>query len=397
MISQPEPLFNHSVETSGFGVITLSTFDEFTPLESAWRALEDGGICTTYQRYDWVKGWAENVAPPAKIRPRLVLAMRGDEPLFVLPMGLRHRGPFVVCGWLGDSHSNFHMGLYSKYFVQNALPGDIRSIIQQVTKYLGHADILELCCQPVVWQGQTNPLTFLRWQESHNHAFALDLSEGFDAAINRKNGSRKRKKYRWQTNKLKDVGGAELVVADNEETANEILDVSYAQLGRRFDKAGIWNTFRDDGVETFFRELAISSLNKPEPELLLYGLKIDGKFRATFAGGIRQGQFSGCFISLADDEYAKISPGELIIFLVIQDCVKRGIQNFDLGRGEERYKTSWCDTTIAMFETNIALTKRAAAFSAYERGKITAKRIVRNNRYLWDFAKRVRSRFYGRI
>ena len=397
MLTRPIPLNSTDLETIGFGKVTIEVFEDFQPLESQWRHLEGTGVCSVYQRYDWISNWANNVAEPARMEKRIVFGHHNGSPLFILALGFRHRGPFTIATWLGDSHSNFHMGVYSKSFVQNVRPDDIRNVIKCITDNIGHADILELCCQPVMWQGYTNPLTFLHWQESHNHAFALDISDGLDAALNRKSGARKRKKIRWQQNKLKPVGGATLRIAETEAQVNEFLDVSFSQMAKRFDQAGIWNRFEDEGVGSFMRELATLSLGKQEPELMIYGLEIDGKLRATFAGGVRNGQFSGCFISFGEDEYSYISPGEMIIHLVIQDCVNKGFNTFDLGRGEERYKTSWCDTTIPMFETNIALTKRAFAFSAYERLKNSAKRLVRNNQVLWALAKKVRAKYYGRM
>ena len=163
------------------------------------------------------------------------------------------------------------------------------------------------------------------------------------------------------------------------------------------DLGFIWNRFEDVGIDPFVRQTAVSSLDTPNPQLMVYGLEIDGKLRATLAGGIHQGQFSGCFISLADDDYSHISPGELIIHLVTRDCTERGIKVFDLGRGEERFKSSWCDTTITMFETNSALTYWGVGFAAYERAKLTVKRAIRSNQTLWNLAKKARARLYGRM
>jgi CelD/BcsL family acetyltransferase involved in cellulose biosynthesis len=397
MTAIPNFLKTVSLDTAGLGQIDIEINDDIAKFEADWRLLERQGVCSLYQRFDWINAWTSNVAAPARMQPRTVVGRQGDELMFILPLGLRKRGPFTVATWLGDSHSNFHMGLFAKTFIQKARRQDVRDMMKCVTGNMGRADVLEMCCQPVVWQGFTNPFTFLDWQESHNHAFALDLSEGFDAAINRKNGARKRKKYRWQQNKLADVGGAHLKIAGTEAEVDAIMDVAFAQMAQRFDRAGIWNRFEDDGIPQFMRQTAKTALQDEEPQLMIYGLEIDGKIRATMAGGIHQGQFSGCFISLADDEYSHISPGELIIHLVIRDCVDRGLQMFDLGRGEERYKSSWCDTTITMFETNKALSSWGIGFAIYERSKLAAKRLVRNNQTLWNFAKKVRARLYGRM
>lgn len=397
MTSDPQFQNSFQLETAGLGQLEIEIGEDFGKLKADWNLLEAEGVCSLYQRFDWISEWTKKVAGPARMKPRLVIGRQGDIPMFILPLGLRKRGPFNVATWLGDSHSNFHMGLFAKAFIQNARPQDVRDMMESVTRNLGRVDVLEMCCQPVVWQGFTNPFTFLDWQESHNHGFALDLSEGFDAAINRKNGSRKRKKHRWQRNKLVPVGGADLKVASTEAEVDAFMDVAFQQLGKRFDRAGIWNRFEDEGIHKFMRQIAKNALNHEEPELLIYGLEIDGKIRATMAGGIHQGQFSGCFISLANDEYSHISPGEMLIHLIIRDCVDRGLQVFDLGRGEERYKSSWCDTTITMFETNKALSTWGIGFAAYERGKLAIKRPIRNNETLWNIAKKIRARLYGRM
>ena len=83
--------------------------------------------------------------------------------------------------------------------------------------------------------------------------------------------------------------------------------------------------------------------------------------------------------------------------MVVKDCIERGLTYFDLGRGEERYKSSWCDTKIQMIETNLALTRYASGFTAYERVKTSIKRVVRNDATLWNIAKWMRSRLYGRM
>ena len=55
--------------------------------------------------------------------------------------------------------------------------------------------------------------------------------------------------------------------------------------------------------------------------------------------------------------------------MVVKDCIERGLTYFDLGRGEERYKSSWCDTKIQMIETNLALTRYASGFFCVRTGQ----------------------------
>ena len=312
-------------------------------------------------------------------------------------MGKLKRGPFSVATWLGDSHANFHLGLYEEDFLNSIKPTEFRNLILHIIGQIGAVDILELCCQPVVWQGKTNPFTYLKWQESHNHAYALQLDSDFELVLNQRNGAKKRKKFRHQTNLAEKHGGARLLRAKTGEQIDEFLKIALTQISARFDQAGIWNRFDDAGVSEFLGRTAKLSLKSDQPSLIIYALEIGGSIRAVFAGGIHNKHFSGCFISHADDELRSISPGDMLIYLVIQECCEAGLGVFDLGRGEERYKTSWCDATIPMFETMIPFTVKGRAYGSYETTKLLSKRLIRNNKSLWNLAKKARSRFYGRI
>jgi CelD/BcsL family acetyltransferase involved in cellulose biosynthesis len=92
------------------------------------------------------------------------------------------------------------------------------------------------------------------------------------------------------------------------------------------------------------------------------------------------------------DELTHTSPGELLLYLVIEDCTNRGYTSFDLGRGEERYKSSWCNEVVPMFENFIPVSKKATVLIAFDRIKVTFKRFIKQNPKLWQFAKRVRAK-----
>ncbi len=383
------------VEVASFGCISVCVHDCFEGAEASWRTLEQTGIGSVYQRFDWVQRWACQTSNGLKMTPRIVVGTRGDELLFVLPLGLQRRGGLAVAGWLADSHSNFQMGLFAPRFMEAVCAEDMQVLVKEIIQVMGSVHLLELCCQPESWNGYVNPFSYLSGQESPNHAFALKLDGSFREILDRKNGSRKRKKHRWQKNQLAAVGGHKLRIASTPQEVNDFLDVTFEQMARRFKRTGVWNRFQDPGIADFMREMALNSLGEQEPALMIYGLEIDNALRATFAGGIRQGHFSGCFLSLAEDEYARLSPGELLIYRVIEDCVERGLKVFDLGRGEERYKSSWCDSVIPMFETYIAVSPRGVALSAYRKAAVSSKRTIKRNDTLWNLAKKLRAGVYG--
>jgi len=388
-----EQVFLGSGDTlsDSFGKIRLSVFENFDAVESQWRDLESQGPATLYQRFDWVKAWASTVGKSAELDPRIVVATQRQKTLFILPLVIRKSGPAKVVEWLADSHSNFQMGLYSEQFLGACKSQDIIQIMSQIAKLLDGTDLMSLRCQPEILFGYANPMATLQGHKSSNPAFALDLGGGFDAALERINGTKRRKKYRWQMKQLGDQNRVRLKIASTQQEVADVLQTAFAQMATRFGNLGIKNVFADAAPQNFFRGLAAQSLGDAKPTLRLYALEIEGKIRATLAGGQNGDHFSACFISLAEDEFAFLSPGQLLIYSVLKDCAARNITSFDFGRGEEPYKRSWTDQEISMIDIVVPFTAMGRSLAALQRSKSEAKRLVRNNETLWSLAKQMRA------
>lgn len=381
------------VSLDGLGSVILDCHDSTEGLSDVWRTLQAQGTSSAYQRLEWVSGWVDLLASTHGLTPRIVVGRDATGvPLFLFPLGHRVSGGIRRLEWLADSHSNFHMGLFSAACLKKLTDDTFRILIKTITDRMGDVDVLHLSCQPADWAGWQNPFAGLASYPSSNPAFALDLHGGFEAALKRINGSKRRKKFRWQMNQ---IGGRErvrLIRATDPTQIDRVLTTAFAQIADRFADMGVRNVFQDESVRRFFVDLALSSREEGEPAFTSYALEIDGKIRATLFGGSSCGYFSASFISFADDEFTRISPGELLNYLIMEDCASRGIAQFDFGRGHERYKLSWCDTTIEMFDTVLPLTHRGHAYAAVARTVTSAKRAVRNNAQVWAIAKRIRKR-----
>ncbi len=380
-----------SVPTAVAGRISISVHHNLAEIETIWREFEQSGICSVYQRFDWISNWINTAGKAQDAEPHIVIGWLKDKPLFLFPFASFCRGPFCVVSWMGGSHSNFNMGIYQPDFLTNVRLDDMRSIFDHIVKVTRNIDAFELCCQPMSWQGHNNPLNFLARIASPNHAFSMQLGPSFDDVLAAHNAKKKRKKYRWQLRALEPFGGPKLICADTPDEIGRLLDASLQQIKVRLSKMGVVNVFEEDGIATFFSNMAQSSLNSSEPSLVIYGLEVDGKIRATFAGGGHKGRFSGCFTSISMDELTHTSPGDLLLHLVIEDCTKKGYSSFDLGRGEERYKSSWCNEVVPMFECFIPVSRKAIALTIYDRSKVTLKRLIKQNPQMWQFAKKVRA------
>ena len=77
-------------------------------------------------------------------------------------------------------------------------------------------------------------------------------------------------------------------------------------------------------------------------------------------------------------EYAKISPGALLLALSIRHAIEEGYARYDFARGSEEFKLSFC--TQISYTNHAKLTRRglrAAAVNAGRSGIVAAKGVAR--------------------
>jgi CelD/BcsL family acetyltransferase involved in cellulose biosynthesis len=76
------------------GAITLSAHDNLAGVEQIWRAFQQTADCTPFQTFDWLSAWQRHIGALSGVTPAIVIGRRGDEILFLLPLGVE-RGTFT--------------------------------------------------------------------------------------------------------------------------------------------------------------------------------------------------------------------------------------------------------------------------------------------------------------
>ncbi len=372
------------------GSLELNLHRSLDGLEAQWLDLEKRSNVSVYQRFAWIEACVNTYEPAENAEVMIVTAHRAGRLEVILPLVSR-AGIVRQLRWIGGSHSNFNFPIIDNAFLNNMSDQDIAWFFRRVTKLIPGGGFLKLCCQPAVWQGQKNPMRALPHQVSTNDAFAMDLSQGFEGVLAAGNAKRKRKKFRSQTRAVEPLSGATLVRASNESEIKRILTTFHNQKSARLKKMGMWDVYGTIQSRNLFANLAQSSLESDQPLLALFALEVDGKIRAICGGGIVERHFSAYFTSFADDELAHISPGEMLLYMMVEKLSDEGIQSIDMGGGDERYKRSWCSQTIEMFDVFLPLSPTAIVPVWIKRRSVDLRRILRRNPEIWKFIKKARS------
>lgn len=141
-----------------------------------------------------------------------------------------------------------------------------------------------------------------------------------------------------QVNRLSSQGELRLESCDNLEEALKMSDVFFAQHIKRWESSNGYSVYKFKTKKEFLRVL-LKGLFAPKIANMFTLFLGPRPIATCFALA-----FKGRFIYLSptyDIEYAKYSPGKILLYKLINRCIEEGYEIFDFGIGCEAYKMQW--------------------------------------------------------
>lgn len=362
-------------------------FEEPHSIEQDWRALGRGDTGNIYQSYNWAKITLRTFEKHNT--PCIIVGKDAKGVQFILPMVLEG-GFFKVLRWIGGSHANICSGLYSEEFLKIVDKPFMQELFTLIGKSIGGIGKTNLGNQPMEISSYPNPMLLLQHQKSVNKMYELYLENGMDGVLEASNSRRKRKLWRKQNRTADEMGGYELFIPKTDEDIKLVLNEFLKLKAERFKEMGINDVFDNEETKDFLFQSAL------EPEMdgiklfEIYQLKVGGKTRAVCAIGNFRDYSQAYINAVSYDDFAKFSPGDMILYAMIEDLIDRKFSKFDLGVGYERYKESWSSVEKEMFDNILPISTASIPYVTTSRIKSDAKRYLRNNAKLWTKYKQIR-------
>ncbi len=367
-------------------------------LAETWRGFEAAALATPYQSYDWIRPFVETIGAAHDMALRYALVRdAGGALCALLPLTITGRSGFRFAEFIGGKHANYHMGLYAPAFAAQLDARLTTQLLTEIGTAIGGLDALAFVNQPVTWQGVSNPAALLAAGPSPSRAYKLALIAGDgDATLKRSMSSHARKKLKNKHSRFRDFGPSTLTRATTPGEVTRIIDAFLSQKAERFRAMGVPDPFAEPAMRAFLEQGAMSD-GSTHPAIELYALDLGGQAVATYVGAIQGERFSGMATSFdMASETVKTSPGELLLAELIRLKAREGVAVFDLGVGEARYKTTFCDDHDDLVDSFLPLTFKGGFFARIARAKRELKRQIKRSPVALKIAHRASGLLRGK-
>ena len=327
-----------------------------------WRWAESACVGSPFQSAGFIAAW-EKTRGRARHRPQMCLVAEDEDGIVaLLPLEIDHRGPWRVACFPGETHANAN-----GWRIRPGAPAPqltAASLAEAAAAAALRIDALDLRRMPdISCLGRRFDI-----RPAVEERFAISLQGGLEPVLARGNAKRKRKKFRAQQRHFDALGGYAFTDTPAEERP-AALATFFDQKRLRFAALSMPNPFADAGIEAFLLAL----FSAPEVDTRLYRIVSGDSCKALMGGIVENGVFWGMFSSFSDDADAEVSPGELLLWHLVEYLSAEGLDVLDLGPGEERYKRSWCDRLVQQYDAILPLTR---AGSLYLAAAIMRRRLV---------------------
>jgi CelD/BcsL family acetyltransferase involved in cellulose biosynthesis len=389
------PVGGHGLPAPDRRIAGVTIFSDMTAAEPHWRTLEQADtLATPYQRYDFLRLWHRHVGADFGVTPFIVVGFNAaHEPLFLWPFGSCRIGGLVGVEFLGGKHANFNMALWRRHVAASIGANELRSALSYLA---GRADFIRLANQPLTWNGATNPFALLPHQRAANFGFSGPLVPDFDTLLRARTNAETRKKMRKKERKLASFGELRFERAIAPADVRRVLDSFFKQKNARMRALGVPDIFAEPGARRFIEAAATEQIPHGNSLIELYALSVDDIIVATMGGIVGGGRFCAMFNSIVQSQFAMESPGEQLILKLARHCCERGLDTFDLGIGEARYKNLLCGDAEPLVDSYLPLSHAGRLMALGFAIGAAAKRAIKQSPALWSLvrtARRTRARF----
>lgn len=343
-----------------------------------WLRFEMNGVCTAYQRYDWVDLVVRRLLPrgTAELLVVELVCPTTLEPVMLFPL-VRHTYPwFREITWLSCDVCDYATPLLVRPMAFSEDHAD--AVWAAIRSVLPPADRIRIDAIPVDLASHVqNPLSRLAAAAvSDVTAYGIALGGPTESLLKRlcKPAFSNKVGRKWR--QLEKLGTVSFQEVETREDRDRIFAVLVEQRHRRFRELGRFDLLANEKYRSFYRDAACQRTR--DGAVHIFGLKVDDEWIATFYVLVHGGCAHAILLTMDQGKWKRMAPGLLIIARTMEWANRHGLDYFDLSVGNRYYKEQIGAASRPLLSIDESLTQKgvlvARLHQCVKRVRIWAKR-----------------------
>ncbi len=352
-------LVTPSLPVNGHVSLT-TTLQGLMALEPHWLKLEKQ--CATapsiFQSYAWVSNWAKTyITENSSHELCIITGFQNERLVFVLPLMKQKLGPITILRWLTEPYGQYGDALIaanqnSKAWFSNALVfiQNLKNIdVIRLRHVRADAAIADTCRQS---------FTDARHDEKAPY---LDLTQyDSDESYEARYSSTQRKRRKKIRKELEQLGPIEFEVIPNGVLGDAAINQSFVEKNLWLEERGRQNrVMKCPSHAGFLKDISRSRTSNVD--VVISQLSAGGKPVSWEIGF----NFQGChfaYITSHVNTMTDLSPGRLHMDQSQRNCIKHGLQKFDLMVPHDHHKESWSSGLVETSDHYLPLSLRGRLY-----------------------------------
>lgn len=298
-------------------------------LQEIWEKFEKNSNASFFQTFKWQKYWFEKCDNNQK--NIIALLYKKEELVSIFPLNIKRQNFVNILNWNGFPFSDYNQPLIKKNQILSHQ--DFKFIVSQISsKYKFHNIHLINCINCDYLNDKkivSNKLSKLIFFKDNTDISIIDNLE---------------KKIKYEQNRLKKKFNFEIYI-DTHLEKNKILDFFINEKHKQLKRTGAWNYLDLKAFKKYIHDLA-----EFDPKNLCFScLKIDNKIISSHIGYKFNNNYYYIF-PVYDLNYKKYSPGNILLFKLIQNYRFNKFYAFDFTIGDEIYKKKLNNSIAHLYE-----------------------------------------------
>ena len=313
-------------------------------LKENWIKVEKNSYPNFYKSLIWINNYILSFKKKRKnSKLRIFVIYSNEEPICILPFEIVKKFRTKILYWACDAKSDFNAPLQKKEFAFKEK--DFKEIWNEILKTMPDVDLINLKKQLNLPRVSNNPFISFLKNSKEGTIQQINLPNKWSDYTNR---ILKNKFYNdlLRTKRLiKKSGKVEFIIAKNSNEKINLLEYLIKQKQDNLEKKNFKSL--DDEDLNFYKNF--ENYKNDDYFTQVSAIKLNNNFVAMHWGIISKNNYYYLLPSMKSGDVKKLSPGKLLLSLLIRRAISKKLNLFDFGLGEEIYKKKWSNNSIDIF------------------------------------------------